>query len=151
MLTQVRAGALSIRSFQVSRWRLRRTRPLWVFNADLVLRYGWERAFSGEGSDFLGGLTTSGEGGYVEDFGVSLVNAIGRSAHRHTSDVRGAVVRALDRNKLRLGTVNQVLPFRGSEADLLSGELLYHDHGAATAGAGPGGDGCRGCPGRWGS
>src|SRR5262245_51465102 len=31
------AGALSIRPFQVSRWRLRRTWQLWVFNAVLVL------------------------------------------------------------------------------------------------------------------
>src|ERR1700731_5098439 len=33
------AGALSIRPFQVSRWRLRRTRHLWVFNGILVLPY----------------------------------------------------------------------------------------------------------------
>jgi hypothetical protein len=41
----VQAGALSIRPFQVSRWRLRRARQLWVFNAVLVLRYGLEGAF----------------------------------------------------------------------------------------------------------
>jgi hypothetical protein len=28
------AGAFSIRPFQVSRWRLRRTRQLWVFNCN---------------------------------------------------------------------------------------------------------------------
>jgi hypothetical protein len=42
---EVPAGALSIRPFQVSRWRLRRTRQLWVLNAVLVLRNGLERAF----------------------------------------------------------------------------------------------------------
>jgi len=35
-----RAGALSIRPFQVSRWRLRRTRLLWVLNPVLVPGYG---------------------------------------------------------------------------------------------------------------
>jgi len=41
----VSAGALSIRPFQVSRWRLRRTRQLWVLIAVLVLGCGLERAF----------------------------------------------------------------------------------------------------------
>ena len=48
----VRAGALSLRPFQVSRWRLRRTRHLWVFNGVLVLRYGLDAPFWGDGSAF---------------------------------------------------------------------------------------------------
>jgi hypothetical protein len=43
----VRSGALSIRPFQVSRWRLRRTRHPWVLNADLVRGYGLEEVFVG--------------------------------------------------------------------------------------------------------
>ena len=39
--TDPQAGALSIRPFQVSRWRLRRTRQLWVLIACLVLGYGF--------------------------------------------------------------------------------------------------------------
>jgi len=59
----VRAGALSIRPFQVSRWRLRRTRHLWVFNGVLVLGYGSESGFSGDGSAILEGwsLVTRGD------------------------------------------------------------------------------------------
>jgi hypothetical protein len=33
------SGVTSIRSFQVGRWRLRRTRQLWILNAVLVLPY----------------------------------------------------------------------------------------------------------------
>ena len=50
----VRGGALSIRPFQVSRWRWRRTRHLWVFNGVLVLGYGLERAFLKRRRVYLG-------------------------------------------------------------------------------------------------
>ena len=59
----------------------------------------------------FGGLIADGERRYVEDFGVSLVMRSGE-ASRHTSDVRGAAVRILDPDELRLRAVNQVLPFR---------------------------------------
>jgi len=36
----VQAGGLSIRPFQVSRWRLRRARLLWVLNGVLLVGYG---------------------------------------------------------------------------------------------------------------
>jgi hypothetical protein len=52
----VRAGALSIRPFQVSRWRLRRTRHPWVVNADLVRRYGLKGVFVGRVDRPGGGL-----------------------------------------------------------------------------------------------
>ena len=60
-------------------------------------------------------------------------------------------MRILDPDELRLRAVQQVLPFRESQAELLSGELLQDDHGAATARAWPGGDGGRGGGRRWGA
>src|ERR1035437_3734276 len=48
---EIRAGALSIGSFERGRWRLRRTRHLWVFN-----RFGdfWDwRVATGGGIEFV--------------------------------------------------------------------------------------------------
>src|ERR1035438_7249374 len=48
---EVRAGALSIGAFERGRWRLRRTRHLWVFN-----RFGdcWDwRSAAGAGIEFV--------------------------------------------------------------------------------------------------
>ena len=78
--TDVRAGALSIRPFQVSRWRLRRTRHLWVFNGGLVLGYGLERGFWERMDRPFGGLIAGGEGGYFGDFGVLLVMRSGEAS-----------------------------------------------------------------------
>ena len=78
--TDVLAGALSIRPFQVSRWRLRRTRHLWVFNGGLVLGYGLERGFWERMDRPFGGLIAGGEGGYFGDFGVLLVMRSGEAS-----------------------------------------------------------------------
>jgi hypothetical protein len=79
----VPAGALSIRPFQVSRWRLRRTRQLWVLNAVLVLRYGLESAFRQIRS------TRAGANGWFRVRIVSAVTGIfsERDECRHTPAV----------------------------------------------------------------
>ena len=69
----VRAGALSIRPFQVSRWRLRRTRAPWVLNADLVRGYGLKGALAGWKGRPCGGLITGARPDIAEISAVSLV------------------------------------------------------------------------------
>jgi hypothetical protein len=69
----VRAGTLSIRPFQVSRWRLRRTRHPWVLNADLVRRYRLEGGLAGWRDRLCGGPITGARPGIAEILAVSPV------------------------------------------------------------------------------
>ena len=69
----VRAGALSIRPFQVSRWRLRRTRHPWVLNADLVRRYRLEGGLVGWRDRLCGGPITGARPDIAEILAVSPV------------------------------------------------------------------------------
>jgi hypothetical protein len=85
----VRSGALSIRPFQVSRWRLRRTRHPWVLNADLVRRYQLEGGLVGWRDRLCGGLTTGARPDIAEILAVSLVIGPGE-ASRDTRLVRAA-------------------------------------------------------------
>jgi len=77
----VRAGALSIRPFQVSRWRLRQTRAPWVLNADLVRRYGLEGVFVGW-VDRSGGGMNGGRGLDIAE--ISKVSLVMRSGEAGT-------------------------------------------------------------------
>ena len=70
-------GLTSIRPFQVSRWRLRWTRHLWVFNGVLVREYGLEGAFVGWSGSTLRVADRDGEAGYCGDFGSVAGAAIG--------------------------------------------------------------------------
>jgi hypothetical protein len=79
----VRAGALSIRPFQVSRWRLRRTRHLWVLNGVLVLRKGLKRALK---VGLIGVLRSCLLVARL-DTGSCHGNAIERGEYRHTCGV----------------------------------------------------------------
>ena len=81
----VQGGALSIRPFQISRWRLRRARLLWVFIAVLVLRYGLEGAFLEIRS------TCAGADGWFRVRIASAVTGIflERGERRHTWTVSG--------------------------------------------------------------
>ena len=108
----VRAGALSIRPFQVSRWSLRWTRHPWVLNAVLVLGYGLEDAFVGWKDRPCGGLITGARQDIGEILAVSLVIRSGEAS------VGTRLVRAAQQCELwtfvdaRLRTVNWALPFR---------------------------------------
>ena len=137
----VQAGGLSIRPFQVSRWRLRRARQLWVFNAVLVLRYGLEGAFLEIRIDVRGGRWLV-PGSDCERCHRHFLGA-GR-AQTHVDRGWQTDVRFGPR-QLSLRAVHGV-PFSGSQVDLPSRELLHDFHGAATAWARPGG-GRRRC--RW--
>src|SRR6516225_9732301 len=75
--TNGRTGALSIRPFQVSRWRLRRTRQLWVLNALLVLGYGVTEIGKESGSTF--GKKRSGAARGVDAFGRRQFDATRRT------------------------------------------------------------------------
>ena len=102
----VGTGALSIRPFQVSRWRLRRTRHPWVLNADLVRRYRLEGAFKGWRKRPWGGLITGARPDIAEILAVLLVMRPGEAS----ADTR--LVRAARQYELwtfveeRLRTVN---------------------------------------------
>ena len=85
----VRAGALSIRPFQVSRWRLRRTRHPWVLNAYLVRRCRLECELVGWGDRLCGWLITRAMPGFAEIVAVSLVIGLGE-ASTDTRPVRAA-------------------------------------------------------------
>ena len=78
--TDVRAGALSIRPFQVSRWRLRWTRHLWVFNGVLVREYGLEGAFVGWRDRLYVWLIATARPDIVEILEVSLVLRSGEAS-----------------------------------------------------------------------
>src|SRR5512144_523186 len=108
----VRVGALSIRPFQVSRWRLRRTRHPWVLNADLVRRYRLEDAFVGWRDRPCGGLISSAKPNVAGILAVPLVIRPGEAS----TDTR--LRRAAQQYELwtfgdvRLRTVNYVIPLR---------------------------------------
>ena len=72
------AGALSIRPFQVSRWRLRRTRHPWVLNAVLVPGYWLEGALAVREDRSFGGLITGTRLDNVEMLAVSLLLRLDR-------------------------------------------------------------------------
>ena len=76
----VRAGALPIRPFQVSRWRLWRTRHPWVLNADLVRRYRLEAGLVGWRDRVCGGLITGAGPDIAEILAVSLVIGLGEAS-----------------------------------------------------------------------
>jgi len=102
----VRAGALSIRPFQGSRWRLRRTRHPWVLNADLVRRYRLEGGLVGRRDRVCGRPITGAGPGSAEILAVLLVIRPGEGS----TDTR--LVRAAQQYELwtfvevRLRTVN---------------------------------------------
>jgi len=85
----VQAGALSIRPFQESRWRLGRTRHPWVLNVDLVRRYRLEGGLVGWRGPFCGGLSTGTGPDIAEILAVSLVIRPGEGS-TDTRLVRGA-------------------------------------------------------------